>query len=47
MKILVIEDDKSVRDEMVELLNNASYEVRLIEDFNDTLGQILSINPDL
>ncbi len=47
MKILVVEDDKSVRDEMVELLNNASYEVRLIEDFNDTLGQILSINPDL
>lgn len=47
MKILVIEDDKSVRDEMVELLNNASYEVRLIEDFNDTLGQILGINPDL
>lgn len=47
MKILVIEDDKSVRDEMVNLLRNSSYEVCIIYDFNDTLGQIISINPDL
>lgn len=47
MKILVIEDDKSVRDEMVNLLMDASYEVSTVEAFNDTLEQIISINPDL
>ncbi len=47
MKILIVEDDKSVRDDMVELLRNASYDVDVIENFNDTLSQIISINPDL
>lgn len=47
MKILIIEDDKSVRDEMVNLLRDASYEVSIVDDFNDTLEQIISINPDL
>lgn len=47
MKILIVEDDKSVRDEMVNLLRDASYEVSIVDDFNDTLEQIISINPDL
>lgn len=47
MKILIIEDDKSVRDDMMELLRNASYEVFIIEEFNNVLDQIININPDL
>ena len=47
MKILIIEDDKNVRDDMMELLRNASYEVFIIEEFNNVLDQIININPDL
>lgn len=46
-KILIIEDDINVRDELKELLLNSNYEVVALTDFKNSLEQILNINPDL
>lgn len=46
-KILVIEDDDSIRDELVELLENANYEALVLNDFKHSLDKILKISPDL
>ena len=39
-KILVVEDDKIVRDELLELLNHADYEGMALEDFSNSREQI-------
>ena len=46
-KILIIEDDESVRKELEELLSNASYEVLILESYTNMLEDILSMYPDL
>ena len=46
-KILIIEDDINVREELKELLINSNYEVVALADFKNSLEQILNINPDL
>lgn len=46
-KILIIEDDESVRSELKELLNNAGYDALILEDYTNMLEDILSIHPDL
>ena len=46
-KILIIEDDESVRSELKELLSNAGYDALTLEDYNNMLEDILSIHPDL
>ena len=46
-KILVIEDDDSIRDELVELLENANYKALVLNDFKHSLDEILKISPDL
>ena len=46
-KILIIEDDESVRKELEELLSNASYEVLTLESYTNMLEDILSMYPDL
>lgn len=46
-KILIIEDDESVRGELEELLSNAGYEVLALEDYTNMLEDILMIRPDL
>ena len=46
-KILVIEDDDSIRDELVELLENANYKALTLNDFKHSLDEILKISPDL
>ncbi len=46
-KILIIEDEKSIRDELIILLQNAGYDTAVIEDFTDTEAQIHRILPDL
>ena len=46
-KILIIEDDESVRSELKELLSNAGYEVLALEDYTNMLEDILMIRPDL
>lgn len=46
-KILIIEDDESVRSELKELLSNAGYEALALEDYTNMLEDILMIRPDL
>ena len=46
-KILIIEDDKEVREELEILLENAGYEVETITDFEDVVEQVVRINPHL
>lgn len=46
-KILIVEDEKSIRDELAILLQNAGYDTEVIEDFADTEAQIQAIMPDL
>ena len=46
-KILIIEDDESVRGELKELLSNAGYDALILDDYTNMLEDILSIHPDL
>ncbi len=46
-KIMIIEDDESISNELKELLQNNGYEVILLQDFNHSLDEILSTSPDL
>lgn len=46
-KIMIIEDDKSIRTELKELLQNNGYEVVVLENFEHSLNEILSASPDL
>lgn len=47
MKIIIVEDEKKIRQELQLLLQSAGYEVIGIEDFHDVVGQITELNPDL
>ena len=40
-RILVVEDDEVLRNELIELLRNEGYEAEYISTFLDTAGQIL------
>ena len=46
-KILIIEDDESVRGELKELLSNAGYDALILDDYTNMLDDILNIHPDL
>ena len=46
-KILIVEDDKAICLELKSLLVNANYEVLVLEDFNDTVNEILKAKADL
>ncbi len=46
-KILIAEDDKSIRTELNELLKNAGYQTECIEDFSKSLEQITTSDSDL
>lgn len=46
-KILIIEDDKEIRDELKILLKNNGYDVETIENFENVDKQILSIEPHI
>ncbi len=46
-KILIIEDDESVRNELKELLSNASYEVLVLDNYTNMLDDIINVHPDL
>ena len=46
-KILIIEDDESIRKELEELLSNAGYVALTLEGITNMLDDILSIHPDL
>ena len=46
-KILIIEDDKTIREELSILLTNNKYNVSSIDEFFDIEKSIKEINPDL
>ena len=46
-KIFIVEDDRSIREELAELLRNSGYEAEYLTDFADSKAKILSAKPDL
>lgn len=46
-KILIIEDEKLIREELETLLSNAGFEVSYVSNFENTLAQIKAESPDL
>ncbi len=43
----MVEDDKAIRDELCELLENSGYEVSAAHEFGDVSAQVLSSGADL
>ena len=41
-RILVVEDDEVLRNELIELLRNEGYAAEYISTFSDTAGQIIN-----
>lgn len=46
-KICIVEDEKSIRDELSEFLGNSGYEVSAVKDFKNAKEEILSFGADL
>lgn len=46
-KILVVEDEQKLREELKTFLVNNGYEVEIIDDFENTLDEMEKINSDL
>lgn len=46
-KILIVEDDEKLRDELEIFLKNNGYQAESLKSFENTLNNILEINPDL
>lgn len=46
-KILIVEDDEKLRDELQIFLNNNGYKAESVKTFENTIHEILKINPDL
>ncbi len=46
-KIMIIEDDKTICDELSKLLEKNNYEPIVLENFNSALTEILKTTPDL
>ena len=46
-KILIIEDEKSLREELKSLLENSGYEAAMVTDFNDVVKQMTDSGADL
>ena len=46
-KIMIVEDDESISSELKELLQKSGYEVVVLQDFNNSLNEILRVAPDL
>ena len=46
-KILIVEDDEKLRNELEIFLNNNGYETETLKKFDNTIKDILDIKPDL
>ncbi len=46
-KILIVEDDETLRDELSNLLSNSGYEVLVLTDFKNSKEEIIKLSPDL
>lgn len=45
--IMIVEDDTSIRQELVSLLENSFYKPIILENFKDAKKEILTVSPDL
>ncbi len=46
-KIMIIEDEELICNELAELLKNNNYETIILKDFKNSLNEILETSPDL
>ena len=46
-KILIVEDDEKLREELKIFLDKNGYEVNILEDFSNTIEDILNSKSDL
>lgn len=46
-KILIVEDDEKLRNELEVFLTNNGYKVEILKEFDNTLENIILMNPDL
>lgn len=46
-RITIVEDDPLMREELIDILQKAGYEVAAIADFQDIVAQIATLAPDL
>ena len=46
-RLIVVEDDPKLREELVALLGNNGYQPRAVEAFDDVVGQVLAAGADL
>lgn len=46
-RIIIVEDDPLMREELMDILKKARYEVSVITDFQDVVSQIVTLAPDL
>ena len=46
-RIMIVEDDKTIVEELLFLLNNSDYEGIILKDFENSKKEILDNNPDL
>ncbi|WMJ81502.1 response regulator transcription factor [Clostridium sp. MB40-C1] len=46
-RITIVEDDLFMREELMDVLKKAGYEVTAIADFHDVVAQIATLTPDL
>ena len=46
-KIMIVEDDKPIRNELSKILENNGYEAVILKDFKNALNEILKVSPDL
>ena len=46
-KIMIVEDEKTIREELRDLLENAGYHAQIIEDFQNSLEEIKESKADL
>lgn len=47
MHILIVEDEKIIRQELTQLLENALYQVTSLDEFGDVASFVLEVQPDL
>ena len=46
-RIFIVEDDRSIREELDELLRNSGYDTGYLTDFSNSKAEILAAGPDL
>lgn len=46
-RILIVEDEKIIRDELINLLRSSNYDCDYIKDFNNSYNEIIDYKPDL